>query len=784
MAFEDFSLDLLDFPLILRELAGKTQTYAGRELALALRPAITLIEIRRGLALADEARRLIETVSPLPIGRHEDLRPVFKELAVPGSILGAKALLELYFLAVVVNELRGRRPEAELFPGLAAIVENLVPLEKLRNAVGRVLEEDGTVRSDASPTLKRLSREREGLRRRINDCLQELTGSPGLTDAIGERVVTQRDGRFVIPVLRDFRGRVPGIVHGQSKSGTTLYVEPLPVVEDNNELAAIHYAEREEMTRLFGELSDLARAGLDVLETDYGLVAELDLIQAKGRLALKLDGAVPELTDGGSTRLLQARHPVLLLNHPREEVVPIDLELGGDYDVLLITGPNAGGKTVALKTIGLLTVMTQCGLPIPVNPDSAVGLRSSVLADIGDEQSVEGDLSTFSYHVGRLGEVFAAVGPGSLVLLDEIGTGTDPDQGAALAMAVLNRLQRTGAWVVATSHYDSLKGFVYGAGRMENAQVDFDPETLAPLYRISIGSPGASNTLQMARRLGLDGDLVEEAEGYLDDEYLRLDRLINELESERQHRSSVEMDNTQLREELERIRRETAERIAFVEGGKTEELQALRLELEEELARVERETEETARRLRTRKDAPTDAGLSRSRQRLKRQREKLSMRFVTGETPSSSTEELSVGDRVRLDGTRTASDLLEIKGDRAVIAMGAIRMTVPLNKLMKVADRRPVSSGGPGNVGVPERYVPHELILVGKRVEEALEILDKYLDGAALTGHDKVRIIHGRGTGALRFAVLDFLKGHRQVRSFAAAEANLGGSGVTEVELR
>ncbi|MCK4594140.1 endonuclease MutS2, partial [bacterium] len=438
MAFEDFSLDLLDFPLILRELAGGAQTYTGRELALALRPAVTLTEIRRGLALADEARRLIETVSPLSIGRHEDLRPVFKELAVSGSTLGAEALLELYFLAVVVNELGGRRPDAELFPGLAAMVEDLVPLDKLRDAIGRVLEEDGAVRPDASPILKRLSREREGLRRRINDRLQELTDSPGLAGALGERVVTQRDGRFVIPVLRDFRGRVPGIVHGQSKSGTTLYVEPLAVVEDNNELAAIHYAEREEVARLFGELSDLARAGLDALETDYRLVTELDLIQAKGRLALKLDGTVPELINGGSTHLLQARHPVLLLNHPREEVVPIDLELGGDYDVLLITGPNAGGKTVALKTIGLLTVMTQCGLPIPVSPDSAVGLRSSVLADIGDEQSVEGDLSTFSYHVRRLGEVFAGVGPGSLVLLDEIGTGTDPDQGAALAMAVLN----------------------------------------------------------------------------------------------------------------------------------------------------------------------------------------------------------------------------------------------------------------------------------------------------------------------------------------------------------
>jgi DNA mismatch repair protein MutS2 len=782
MAFEEYSLHLLDFPLVLRELAGMTQTHAGGELALALRPTDVLGEVREGLALAEEARRLLATDSPLPIGRHEDLRPVFRELATPGATLASGALLELYFLAVVVEGLRKRRPDRERYPGLAAIVGGLVPLDDLRDAVGGVLEEDGTVRPDASPLLKRLTRDGERLRKKINDRLQAMITSPGLDDALGERVVTQRDGRFVIPVLRDFRGRVAGIVHDQSKTGTTLYVEPLTIVEENNELAALRHAEREEVARLLAELSELARADLDSLETDYGLVAGLDLIQAKGRLALRLKGAVPELGEG-ATRLLAARHPVLLLNHPAEEVVPVDLELGGGYDTLLITGPNAGGKTVALKTLGLLTVMVQCGLPVPVSPDSTVGLRASVLADIGDEQSVEGDLSTFSYHVKRLGEIFKTVGPGSLVLLDEIGTGTDPDQGAALAMAVLTRLQKVGAWVVATSHYDSLKGFVYGAGRMENAQVAFDPETLEPLYRVSVGTPGASNTLQMARRLGLDAGLVSEAEGYLDEEYLRLDRLIAQLEDERLRRGVAEEDNVRLGEELERLRRETAERIALVEGGKTAELQSLRRELEEELARVERETEEAARRLRERGDAPTDAGLSRSRERLKRQREKLGRRFIEEPSPVSA-EGLAVGDRVRLEGTRTASDLLEIQGDRAVIAMGAVRMTVPLHRLTKVADRRPVGSARPGDVEVAEKHASHELVLVGRRVEEALEMLDKYLDDAALTGHSKVRVIHGRGTGALRFAVLDFLKDHRHVRGFAAAEPELGGIGVTEVELK
>ncbi|HUT99317.1 MAG TPA: endonuclease MutS2 [bacterium] len=782
MTFEEFSENLLDFPKILRELGGGTQTHAGRELALALSPTAALFEVREGLALADEARRLLATDSPLPIGRHEDLRPAFRSLAPPGATLEAGALLELYFLAVVVGGLRQKRPDDAIYPGLAAIVADILPLDDLRDAIGGVLEEDGSVKPDASPLLKRLSRDMERLRRRINDRLLEMIASPGLGDSLGERVVTQRDGRFVIPILRDFRGRVAGIVHDQSKSGTTLYVEPLAVVEENNELAALHRAEREEIARLFGELSELARSRLDAIELDYGLVARLDLAQAKGRLALKLGGAVPELTEDGPTRLLAARHPVLLLHHPADEVVPVDLELGGDYDVLLITGPNAGGKTVALKTLGLLTVMVQSGLPIPVSPDSTVGIRASVLADIGDEQSVEGDLSTFSYHVKRLGEIFSAVGRGSLVLLDEIGTGTDPDQGAALAMAVLTRLQSAGAWVVATSHYDSLKGFVYGAERMENAQVAFDPETLAPLYRVSIGSPGASNTLQMARRLGLDGGLVREAEGYLDEEYLRLDRLIAELEDERRRRGDAEVDNQHLRDELERVRRETAERIALIEGGKTAELEAIRRSLEEELARVEHETEEAARRLRERGQAPTDAGLSRPRERLKRQRDELKRRFTAEDRAPTDTGEIAVGDRVRLDGARTASDLLEIKGDRAVIAMGAVRMTVPVSKLTKVADARP--AGPPESAEVPDRYVPSELLIVGKRVEEALEILDKYLDDAALAGHGNVRVIHGRGTGALRFAVLDFLKNHRHVRAFAAAEPKLGGIGVTEVELK
>jgi DNA mismatch repair protein MutS2 len=437
--------------------------------------------------------------------------------------------------------------------------------------------------------------------------------------------------------------------------------------------------------------------------------------------------------------------------------------------------------------MGLLTVMAQSGLPIPAGADSTLGWHDDVLADIGDEQSVAGNLSTFSYHIQRLGEILRRVeahsNSRSLVLLDEIGTGTDPDQGAALSMAILLRLQRNGTQVIATSHYDSLKGFVYGAKRMENAAVDFDQKSLKPLYHLRVGTPGNSNTLSMARQFGLDDELIREAEGYLNEEYLRLDKLINEFEEERQLRQSAEAETNELRRELSQTRLDNTRRTAALQAGKTKEMMKLRDELYDELARIEGQIESAQAKLKRSKHAPTDAGLSTPRRKLREQKRKLKEKLDSAEEPKSVPAipgELAVGDSVRLEGAKSAAALIALRGNNAVIAMGAMKMTVPVSRLTRVASsKRKTTDVALDNLALTEREVPSELMLRGMYVEEGLALLERYLDEAALVGLSQVRIIHGKGTWVMRNAVVDYLKNHPRVVEYFTPEQRAGGTGVT-----
>ncbi len=788
MSFEEHSLKLLDFPEILRELAGNTRTWAGKQVALSLRPLRTIEAARCSLALAGESARMLREMSPLPIGALEDLRPALKGLSQEGIPPRLGDIGQLYYLLVVTAGLFSRRPPPEEYPKLSEKLGRLRPLKELRNALERVFDSEGNLRDDASSELRKIRRSRERLRSRLIGRLEKLGLSANAHSSVSEQPVTQRQGRYVIPILRELQSRVPGIVHDQSRSGATVYLEPLEVVGDNNELTSLDYAENEEIARIIAELGEKLAAEQTALNHNYQLITEIDLIQASGRLANRLDATVPLLTVDGATSLLQARHPILLLNHSRDKIVPSDLALGGKYDVLLITGPNAGGKTVSLKTMGLLTAMAQSGLPIPAGADSTLGWRDDVLADIGDEQSVAGDLSTFSYHIRRLGEILRRVESGSanrsLVLLDEIGTGTDPDQGAALSMAVLLRLQRNGTQVIATSHYDSLKGFVYGAKRMENAAVDFDQESLKPLYHLRVGTPGNSNTLSMARQFGLDEELIREAEGYLDEEYLRLDKLINEFEEERRLRQVAETETGELRRELSQTRLDNTRRTAALQAGKTKEMLQLREELYDELARIEGQIESAQSKLKRSKHTPTDAGLSKPRRKLREQKRKLKEKLDSSGEETESTPaiagELAVGDSVRLEGAKSAAALIALDGKNATIAMGAVKMTVPVSRLTRVAsNKRKTTDVALDNLALTEREVSSELTLRGMYVEEGLELLERYLDEAALVGMGQVRIIHGKGTWVMRNAVVDYLKSHPRVVDYFTPEQRAGGTGVT-----
>jgi DNA mismatch repair protein MutS2 len=785
------SLLTLEYPKILERLAHEAAFSASKELALALEPATDLREVERRLAHTTEARRLLEARPDAGIRGARDIRPLVVR-AERGAMLAPSDLLDVLSTirsAIYVARLLGRLDDD--FPLLKALGADLPQRPRLAERIEESISEEGEVLDSASPTLRRLRIEIRGAQQRLQEKLQSLVNE--YRTSLQEPIITLRSDRYVLPVRAEARGQVRGIVHDQSASGATIFIEPLVVVEMNNRLRELHLAERQEIERILLEISgDVGREAL-ALNLDVELLAEIDLHLAKARYSQLTESNPPRLNDQGRLKLMAARHPLLT-----GKVVPIDFRLGDDFSMVVITGPNTGGKTVALKTVGLLTLMAQAGLHIPADDRSEITIFGEVFADIGDEQSIEQSLSTFSSHLSRIIDILQRANAQSLVLLDELGAGTDPSEGSALARAILMYLLERHVAVVATTHYSELKAFAHDTAGVANASVEFNVETLSPTYRLQIGLPGRSNALAIAARLGLSPAIIEQARQLLGTTGVQMESLLEGLQEDRRAAADERYQLSMERAEAEHLRKQLENESARFEEERARILNEARAQARRELEQVQAQLARIK----------VDMG----RQRLteeKLDRMRAQVRGMEGRTqpvpeprrrapePAPAEPEagpLQVGDTVRVRSFNQMGELVSLpdtKGE-VEVQLGMITVRVAAENIERLSRRQAkseISGGGDGARGVSlpsitEREMPQmQLDLRGQRVEEVLPAVDRYIHDAYMAGMPFVRILHGKGTGALRQAIRDQLAHHPLVRAYAPAAANDGGEGITVVTL-
>ncbi|MBC7226585.1 MAG: endonuclease MutS2 [Thermoflexales bacterium] len=784
----------LELPKILERLAAHASFSVGAEKARALTPSTDPADIRERLATTTEARRFLSLHPQADLGGARDVRPLV-EAARREAVLTPPDLQDIAQTLQAARRLRQTvaRQEAH-FPRLAAIAARLEPCPELVEAIERVLDERGEIRDDASPTLARIRSDLRAAHDRLITRLQRIISSPETAPFLQEPIITMREGRYVVPLKADFKGRIRGIVHDRSASGATLFIEPLSVVELGNTWRELQAAEEQEIRRILADLSArVAARGAEILETVDAL-ADLDLAFAKARYADELDAVEPVMmTDGvrGAARseaecrlrLLRARHPLL----DPATVVPIDVILDGDTHVLVITGPNTGGKTVTLKTVGLLALMAQSGLHIPADENSALPVFAAVYADIGDEQSIEQSLSTFSAHLTNILSFIHRADEHSLVLLDELGAGTDPAEGSALARALLETFRQRGAVTFVATHYPELKAYAQLTPGVCNACVEFDPETLRPTYRLTIGIPGRSNALAIARRLGLDEEIVRRAEALLSPQERQTEHLLADLHRLRLEAARARDEAYAARAEAQRLTEELRRRLARIDEERAAILEEARREAQEELERLREEfraLRQQWRRIPLAPVAQDPSGaippVTEAEAELDRLAAEVAESFPVPE-PLLPAGPLRPGDTVWVKSLRAVGELRALAEDEAEVQVGSMRVRVPARELERRAP--PQQTVEPAGVRYAPPSVPLRLDLRGQTVEEALESLDRYLDAAALAGLPWAHIVHGKGTGALRQAVRDFLRRHPLVRSYRSGEEGEGGDGVTVVVL-
>jgi DNA mismatch repair protein MutS2 len=809
----------LEFDKIRERLAGFASFSLGIERALALRPTDDLRLALEWQAETREARRLLDEKSDVHLGGVHDLRPQVEQ-AVRGSTLLPVDLLGVRSTLQRARSLhRSLTRVAETFPHVADVAARISVPQGLIDEITRCIDERGEVLDNASDTLARVRREMRDAHSRLMERLQRIVTSSGNAQFLQEALVTQRQGRYVIPLRAEFKGRIPGLIHDQSGSGATLFIEPLVVVELNNRWREAQLAEEDEVRRILGALTELVAGSASAIQHTVDALGDLDLIFAKARYANELRAVEPALAPfreaerprkrgsrkqaeeapvpedgapvirhpGSELKLLKARHPLL---HPLT-VVPVDIYLDEDTFILIITGPNTGGKTVSLKTTGLLVLMAQAGMAIPADEGSASSVFEQVFADIGDEQSIEQSLSTFSSHMTHIVDILDRADSRSLVLLDELGAGTDPEEGAALAQALLSTLLARSITTLGTTHYSELKLFAHNTPYVANASVEFDIETLSPTYRLSIGLPGRSNAFAIARRLGLPSPIVTQAETLVSPQSLEVEAMLAEIKRAREAALTVEAEAKAALRHAEASRADLQFRLAGVEEARRAVLDEARTQAQVELEGVREEVERTRERLAG--VGQVDAispGLSRHQAWLaeaesllaKRAQELRPLPAVQAPQPLIIEGPLLAGDRVWVPSLQASGEVAAVGAHEVEVKVGSFRIKLAPNRVeLRERGQQPaVQASG----SVPRPPSPGmELDLRGLIVDEMLVELDRYLDSAYLSGLPFVRLIHGKGTGALRQAVREQLRGHPLVSDFRAGENNEGGEGVTVAKL-
>ncbi len=810
------TLHTLEYPKVLEHLAGYCAFAASMEKAHKLQPTTNIDEARRRLTETTEAVHMLVTRPDLTIGGAHDVRQAV-DLAVHGGILPPTDLLDIKSTLVAARTLaRTFERLSEQYPTLAEIASQIPAPMGLVDGITRAISERGEILDSASEALAMIRRDLRVAHDRLMTKLQRIVSDPHTSPYLQETLITQRDGRYVLPLRAEFKGRIRAVVHDQSASGATLFVEPLSVVEHNNEFRELQLAERDEERRILTELSQQVGMNASNILSTVERVADLDLCFAKAKYSDSLAASEPALHliskpsgrhPGTTIRLYQARHPLL----DQATVVPIDVELDSQTFAMVVTGPNTGGKTVTLKTIGLLALMAQSGLHIPAQSGSEISLFHSIYADIGDEQSSEQSLSTFSGHITNIIRILEHADNRSLVVLDELGAGTDPQEGAALARALLTHLVERGITTLVTTHHPELKAFAHATPGVVNASVEFDLETLRPTFHLTIGLPGRSNALAIAQRLGMPDPIITTARSELSPTDLKAEDLLDEIHRQRDLTRKARTATEHAHREAETMRAELAKRLEQIENERMQVLENARHQAEEELENIQDELREVRRQL-TRSRQPLE-GIEQVEEKVEQLQDNVAEPVIRRDTQVSGSplkRAIRLGDQVRLHSLNTQGVVTSLDEEEAEVSTGVLRIRARLAELELlgnetsaqaspqglptahdlIASNRPhPTSTTPTGIDRPPRSQFYsespgiELDLRGHRTDEALDLLDRYLDAAYLAGLPWVRIIHGKGTGKLRLAVREALSEHPHVKSFEAGGDKEGGDGVTVVQL-
>jgi len=781
---QERNLRVLEFPKILAMLAELTVTEPGRELAAALTPSSDADEVRKLQAQTEESGTVLAYNGANPMAYFTDVRPYLKIAAV-GSTLSPKALLDvaeaLKASRVVRNALVTDREDTPLLTELASrLTTNRLLEEEIFDAI--LSEEE--ISDHASPELYDIRRHIRQSNDKVRDKLNSIIRSSTMQKYLMDSIITMRNGRYVVPVRADCRQYVPGLIHDQSGSGSTLFIEPMSVVEIGNELKQWMVKEKQEIERILSEFSARIAPDAEMIAHNLEILAELDVIFAKGMLARNMRAVPPKLNENGRINLLRARHPLI----DPDKVVPSNLWMGEDFSTLVVTGPNTGGKTVTLKTVGLLSLMAQAGMQIPAAFGSEMAIFDEVFADIGDEQSIEQSLSTFSSHMTNIVAILENVSDQSLALFDELGAGTDPTEGAALAMSILEHLRERKVTTLATTHYSELKAYALSTVGVENASVEFDVETLRPTYRLSIGVPGKSNAFEISRKLGLPEFLIKDANERLSHEQVRFEDVIANAEYHRQiaekERALAEqahIETQRLRNEAEKLQQELAAR-------RETELRKAKEEARQVLRKAQRESEMLISELKKHrngdlKEHELHAMRAKLQDSIDANAEKIEKaKPETDEIP----KDLKAGETVLLLDLNTIATVLTAPDGRGecTVQAGAMKLKSNIKKMRRAKPEKEKKPKASTKVSVSMRPVEMECDVRGENLEEALMNVETFIDGAILNRLREVSIIHGKGTGVLRAGIHKHLRSHRAVKEFRLGRFGEGEDGVTIVTLK
>lgn len=787
------TLRVLEYHKIIKLLAEETVSELGKEIAMSLKPSKNIYEVKEWLQETGEAVDILLKRGSFPLEGIHDIRNAIKKADI-GSLLEIGELLKISYTLAGVRKLKAFMKEEKgekEFPIMEELIDLLIEFKDIENSINNAIINDEEISDRASSELYSIRKKIREKQSQIKEKMNHMTTSSTYQKYLQEQIVTMRGDRYVLPVKQEFKSSIPGIVHDQSSSGATLYIEPMSVVQMNNDLRQLKLNEQDEIIKILTKLSMMISEKCEEIRTDLEILTTLDFILAKAKLSLKYRCAEPYVNNEGRINLKKARHPLI----DPTVVVPINVHLGETFNVLVITGPNTGGKTVTLKTIGLLTLMAQSGLHIPAGDESEICISDEVFADIGDEQSIEQSLSTFSSHMKNIIAITTEVTENSLVLLDELGAGTDPTEGAALAMSILELLRGKNIRTVATTHYSELKVYALTTPGLCNGSVEFDVETLQPTYKLSIGIPGKSNAFEISKKLGLDDSIIEKAREFITKDKIKFEDVIMGLEESRKKADEEKSIAQRLRYEAEKTKQEAEKRMDKIIEQKEKILKDAQIEAAKIVDKNKMEIDNLIKELKKAAEEETAEKFSmieKAKTRIKNIEDDIETSIVDSafrrKRKHKPPKKLKLGDTVRIINLDQKGYVMTLPDENGnlIVQAGIMKINVNINNLQLEENKKvEITQVKYNKIGKTKALsVPLEIDIRGKTLDEAMLDVDKYLDDVYLSGINKITIIHGKGTGVLRSGINQLLKDHPHVKSFRGGGYHEGGLGATIVEIK